>query len=222
MKSHEWHEDFPLPHVVYSAYTTSCKHCLVSPQRTTQKLIGVHRLLCRLCDKYRRRCLSSDCNSYIGCTWRGYNWFSHSTAYCRVTSAGWWGFRAWYQIYLPVPQPTACARGMRMPDSFRLRWIVSRLSPIRISVLMFLQCNERISIAKIIHELYICKLLGILLLSLFLSPVLVSESVSCSSTKNWSTLNRHHGKYALAPNGGELEERFIYIFHSSWPPKRPP
>jgi hypothetical protein len=76
-----------------------------------------------------------------------------------------------------------------------LKYMSVKLSLIRISMLIFLQCSERISIAKTIHKiicvLHISKSRHFLLLPLFLLLVLLADSDNCASTICTSTHSQH-------------------------------
>jgi hypothetical protein len=140
------------------------------------------------CKNWKWRHLSTDRNPYTGCTWIGYNWFSHTVCYTALWESpveeDIWQVLVnalLYPIYiLLIPHIASSTANMCMWQESE--WLLfqitilcfkcmsGRLSPIWISMLIFLQCSERLSIAKTIHEMNMCKLvnLGIFVPALFL------------------------------------------------------
>jgi hypothetical protein len=112
------------------------------------------------------RRLPPGCNPCTGCTWKIVQLnLTHSAPFfivrkscCRgnVTSAG-----RWVILYTLLITANTCMRHSSIcflqiaMHCFKHTSV--RLSPIRISTMVFPQCSEKISIALTVHKMHVCK-----------------------------------------------------------------
>jgi hypothetical protein len=155
--------------VEWEAMSSTILHCPYIKAVSTA-LCSTH------CKKWRRWRLSTDGNIHTGCTWKGYNWFSHIVCLphctlrkscCKISDKYLLvHYCIQYQHILLIPHTASSAANMcTWHESECLLFQITmncfkcmsaRLSPIWISMLIYLQCSERISIAKTIHEMNMC------------------------------------------------------------------
>jgi hypothetical protein len=134
------------------------------PQQRAQKFRGVSTgLFSTKSENWRWRCFSPGCNPYTCFYMERILTVRQTTSCCTFAEKVWRVLVMCYDIqYISLnPHLSSPAWEYLLLSDCTIRCFKHtsvRLIAVRISVLIFRRCSERISIAKTTHELHICKL----------------------------------------------------------------